>query len=305
MDLDETVLDNSSYQIDLYKNWYVLISVRENEDSFELRNSIFESYIPAIHEITKRGGFVIRYGNLSGQIKNTNIKNFLDLRGNEELNQNLPFLVKNAKFQISTGTGTSVLPMLLDIPNLITNWSPITHIMGTKKDLLLPKMFFNSRGKVVNFQDRLSDKFGAVETSYMANQLQVSVKDNSEQDKLKKEAVEARNQAESLIHSAEKTLTDLGEKADEKMKKDVEDTLAELKSSLEDENVEDIKTKTSDLSNALMKLGEVAYKNNENATENSATNSSEDNNKDDKTNEDVVDADFEEIKPEDDKKNAS
>ena len=170
------------YRIDLYKNWYVLISVRENEDSFELRNSIFESYIPAIHEITKRGGFVIRYGNLSGQIKNTNIKNFLDLRGNEELNQNLPFLVKNAKFQISTGTGTSVLPMLLDIPNLITNWSPITHIMGTKKDLLLPKMFFNSRGKVVNFQDRLSDKFGSVETSYMANQLQVSVKDNSEQD---------------------------------------------------------------------------------------------------------------------------
>merc|ERR1711968_378510 len=82
--------------------------------------------------------------------------------------------------------------------------------------------------------------------------------DNSEQDKLKKEAVEARNQAESLIHSAEKTLTDLGEKADEKMKKDVEDSLTELKSALEDENVEDIKTKTSDLSNALMKLGEIA-----------------------------------------------
>merc|ERR1712070_1120446 len=91
--------------------------------------------------------------------------------------------------------------------------------------------------------------------------------DNSEQDKLKKEAVEAKNQAESLIHSAEKTLTDLGEKADEKMKKDVEDSLVELKSALEGENVEDIKTKTSDLSNALMKLGEVAYKNSENTAE--------------------------------------
>ena len=54
-----------------------------------------------------------------------------------------------------------------------------------------------------------------------------------------------------------------------------------------------------------MKLGEVAYKNNENAAENSATDSSEDTNKDQKKNEDVVDADFEEIKPEDDKKNAS
>ena len=69
--------------------------------------------------------------------------------------------------------------------------------------------------------------------------------------------------------------------------------------------LKNIKTKTSDLSNALMKLGEVAYKNSENAAENDASNSSEEINKDDKKNEDVVDADFEEIKPEDDKKNAS
>ena len=129
--------------------------------------------------------------------------------------------------------------------------------------------------------------------------------DNSEQDKLKKEGVEAKNQAESLIHSAEKTLTDLGDKADEKMKKDVEDAVSELKSVLESENIEEIKTKTSNLSNVLMKLGEVAYKNSENAAENDSPSSNEDSNKDDKKNEDVVDADFEEIKPEDDKKNAS
>ena len=89
------------------------------------------------------------------------------------------------------------------------------------------------------------------------------------------------------------------------MKKDVEDSVAELKAALESENVEDIKTKTSNLSNALMKLGEAAYKNNENTAENDVSNSSEEINKDDKKNEDVVDADFEEIKPEDDKKNAS
>jgi molecular chaperone DnaK len=114
-----------------------------------------------------------------------------------------------------------------------------------------------------------------------------------------------KNQAESVIHSAEKTLTDLGEKADEKMKKDVETSLTELKSVLETENIEEIKTKTSDLSNMLMKLGEVAYKNNENPAENEAKNSSEQTDKENNKNEDVVDADFEEIKPEDDKKNAS
>merc|ERR1712146_189402 len=107
-------------------------------------------------------------------------------------------------------------------------------------------------------------------------------------DKVKKEAVEARNQAESLIHSAEKTLTDLGEKADEKMKKDVENSLAELKSTLESENVEDIKIKTSDLSNALMKLGEVAYKNSENTAENDVSNSSEDNSEQDKLKKEAV-----------------
>jgi len=89
------------------------------------------------------------------------------------------------------------------------------------------------------------------------------------------------------------------------MKKDVENSLADLKSALESENVEDIKTKTSDLSNALMKLGEVAYKNSENTAESDTSNSNEETNKEDKKNEDVVDADFEEIKPEDDKKNAS
>ena len=91
----------------------------------------------------------------------------------------------------------------------------------------------------------------------------------------------------------------------DKMKNDVESSLSELKSALESENVEDIKTKTSELSNALMKLGEVAYKNSGTTAENNASNPSEEINKDEKNNEDVVDADFEEVKPEDDKKNAS
>jgi molecular chaperone DnaK len=156
-------------------------------------------------------------------------------------------------------------------------------------------------GKVHNITIQASGGLDETEIERMVKEGE----DNSEQDKLKKEAVEARNQAESLIHSAEKTLSDLGEKADEKMKKDVENSVIELKSVIESENIEDIKTKTTDLSNVLMKLGEIAYKNSENAAENETANSSEEINKDDKKNEDVVDADFEEIKPEDDKKNAS
>ncbi len=126
--------------------------------------------------------------------------------------------------------------------------------------------------------------------------------DNAESDKIKKESVETINQAESLVHSAEKTLKDLGEKADQNIKKDVETSIEDLKSALKSEKIDDIKEKTTNLSSVLMKLGEVAYKDNTQKTEDE-NKSSEENKTDDK--EEVVDADFEEVKPDDDKKNAS
>ncbi len=137
------------------------------------------------------------------------------------------------------------------------------------------------------------------------NEIEKMVKEaeeNAEVDKVKKETVEARNQAESLLHSAEKTIKDLGEKADKQIKDDVEKSIVDLKSALEGEDLELIKENTTNLSSNLMKLGEVAYKENTDS-ENSEKNTSEDQKNDNK--EDVVDADFEEVKPDDDKKNAS
>ena len=129
--------------------------------------------------------------------------------------------------------------------------------------------------------------------------------DNAEQDKLKKEEVEAKNQAESLIHSAEKTIKDLGDKADASLKDDVEKSITTLKDALEKNELDEIKNKTSDLSAKMMKLGEVAYKDqNINADNKTDEVNSKDENKSNKTDE-VVDADFEEVKSEDDKKNAS
>ncbi len=138
------------------------------------------------------------------------------------------------------------------------------------------------------------------------NEIERMVKEaeeNAESDKEKKEEVETRNHAESMIHSAEKTLNDLGEKADEKIKKDVENSIEELKSALDKSELESIKEKSSNLSSNLMKLGEVAYKENS-ETQNADNTSTEENQKNDNK-EDVVDADFEEVKPDDDKKNAS
>ena len=125
--------------------------------------------------------------------------------------------------------------------------------------------------------------------------------DNAEADKEKREAIDARNQAESMIHGAEKSLSDLGDKAEDSAKKEVEDAVAELKTALDGEDISIIKEKTSSLSAVMMKMGEAAYKANE------ANNAESADNVDDtsESKEDVVDADFEEVKDNEEKKDAS
>ena len=125
--------------------------------------------------------------------------------------------------------------------------------------------------------------------------------DNAESDKEKREVIDTRNQAESMIHGAEKSLSDLGDKAEESAKKEVEDAVSDLKTALEGDDVSIIKEKTSALSAVMMKMGEAAYKANEanNAESADTTDNSGE------TKEDVVDADFEEVKDNEEKKDAS
>mgnify|MGYP005737664333 FL=1 len=125
--------------------------------------------------------------------------------------------------------------------------------------------------------------------------------DNAEADKEKREAIDVRNQAESMIHGAEKSLTDLGDKADPSAKSEVEVAIGEVKTSLEGEDISTIKDKTSALSAVMMKMGEAAYKaNQENNSDNPEETDTSNENK-----EDVVDADFEEVKDNEEKKDAS
>ena len=125
--------------------------------------------------------------------------------------------------------------------------------------------------------------------------------DNAESDKEKREVIDVRNQAESMIHGAEKSLTDLGDKADPSAKTEVENAIGEVKTALEGEDTTNIKEKTSALSAVMMKMGEAAYKaNEEKNAENSDTPDTSNENK-----EDVVDADFEEVKDNEEKKDAS
>src|SRR5690554_1439226 len=117
---------------------------------------------------------------------------------------------------------------------------------------------------------------------------------NAEADKRKREAVEAKNQAESLIHSTEKSLGDYGDKVTAEEKSAIETAITDLKGVLEGEDAEAIKEKSATLAEASMKLGEAMYKASQAEAEAKAAG-------DDKSDDDVVDVDFEEVKDDDQK----
>jgi len=83
---------------------------------------------------------------------------------------------------------------------------------------------------------------------------------HAESDQQEKERIEARNKADSLVYTAEKSLKDAGDKAPKDIKEDVEKKIKDVKDSLEKGSKEEIETKTKDLSDALQKIGEIAYR---------------------------------------------
>jgi molecular chaperone DnaK len=125
---------------------------------------------------------------------------------------------------------------------------------------------------------------------------------NKEADKKKRESVDARNQADTLIHSTEKNLKEHGAKVSDAEKKAIEDASTALKEALKGDNVEDIKKKTETLVQASMKLGEAIYKSQQNTKPDSGDDDGKDNK--DKKDDNVVDADFEEVKDENKEKSA-
>ncbi|WP_175868396.1 molecular chaperone DnaK [Bartonella gabonensis] len=110
--------------------------------------------------------------------------------------------------------------------------------------------------------------------------------EHAAEDKKRREGVEARNQAEALIHSTEKSLNEYGDKVSAEEKGQIETAISDLKSALEGSDTEEVTTKMQKLAEVSMKLGQAMYE----ASQATGTDT-ETETKDD----DVVDADFEEV----------
>jgi len=117
---------------------------------------------------------------------------------------------------------------------------------------------------------------------------------NKEADKKKRDSVDTRNQADSLVFSTEKSLKEHGDKVTTEEKTLIETGIADLKKSLEGTDSEDIKKKIQSLIQSSMKLGEAVYKSQQ--KDQSKTTDSKDAKSDKDEKENVVDADFEDVK---------
>ena len=125
-------------------------------------------------------------------------------------------------------------------------------------------------------------------------QMVKDAEENAESDKERRELIEAKNQAESLIHSTEKSMEDHSDKVDPTTIEAIELAISALKDDLETENAGKIKSGIQNVTDAAMKLGEAIYKANQESEEDAAPFDASDNaaaNADD----DILDADFEDL----------
>ncbi len=124
---------------------------------------------------------------------------------------------------------------------------------------------------------------------------------NAETDKKKREEVDVKNQADSLVFQVEKNIKEHGDKISAEDKSKIEADLKDLKEALEKNDAEVIKQKTQDLTQSSMKMGEAMYKDQQSTEAPSAEQPQQENKSDENKNEDdVIDADYEEV--DDDKK---
>ncbi|MEL6450909.1 MAG: molecular chaperone DnaK [Pseudomonadota bacterium] len=122
-------------------------------------------------------------------------------------------------------------------------------------------------------------------------QMVKDAEDNAEADKERRELIEAKNQAESLIHSTEKSMEEHNDKVDPSTIEAIELAIAALKDELETDNADKIKSGIQNVTEAAMKLGEAIYKAAQEDSEDEPAGADEPRNDDD----DIVDAEFEDL----------
>ncbi|MEL6422701.1 MAG: Hsp70 family protein, partial [Pseudomonadota bacterium] len=131
------------------------------------------------------------------------------------------------------------------------------------------------------------------------DQMVKDAESNAAEDQKRRESVEARNQAEALVHSTEKMLDEHSDKVSDDTKKEIELAIANTKEALEGEDSDAVQTRMQELAQASMKIGQAVYE-----ADQGGDGAPEEMGASDPADADVVDADFEDVDDEDQKKSA-
>ena len=147
-------------------------------------------------------------------------------------------------------------------------------------------------GKEQKIQIQASGGLSEEEISKMVKDAEA----NKESDKKKRETVDVRNQADTIIHTTEKQLKEHGSKISEADKKAIETGISDLRNALKGTDTEEVKKKTQALVQASMKLGEAVYKSQQKDAGKKGAQQNKGPESKTKDKDNVVDADFEEVK---------
>eukprot|EP01138_Halocafeteria_seosinensis_P012784 gb/GECG01013060.1/.p1 GENE.gb/GECG01013060.1/~~gb/GECG01013060.1/.p1 ORF type:complete len:682 (+),score=141.38 gb/GECG01013060.1/:1-2046(+) len=128
---------------------------------------------------------------------------------------------------------------------------------------------------------------------------------HKDQDEKRKQMIEARNEADSLVYNTEKSLNDHRDKLSAEQVQEVEKAIASCKEAIEQEDLDNLKNKTQELQQASMKIGQAAYQSQQGGAEGAAGAGAEQEQQQSKDDENVVDAEFKDKDKEDDSGNES
>ena len=170
--------------------WFVGLHVREpayhshHRDLHNVLNARIEDYLPAISEITQRGGWVVRMGDPS-MTSLPQLPNVLDYCHSEIRSDWMDvFLAAKSRFFIGTPSGVCYVAQDYGVPCVLTNWWPPAQRPWHRGDIFVPKLIRRTRtGEILSLDESLSEPFGYCNSeAYLEDGHQVIVQDNDPED---------------------------------------------------------------------------------------------------------------------------
>jgi putative glycosyltransferase (TIGR04372 family) len=168
--------------------WFVGLHVREAGSKWhhnglhQVLNADINSYLPAIAEITRRGGWVIRMGDKS-MAPLPPVPNVFDYCHSDLHSDWMDiFIAAKCRFFIGTSSGPAYVPPLYGVPSILTNWWPPAQRPWHAMDIFMPKMLRSlSDGRILTLRETLGEPFCYCHSlKYLADEMKVIVENNDE-----------------------------------------------------------------------------------------------------------------------------